>query len=87
MGNFYYLVGVEVEADYRIVAFGMLRFLFDREAVAILVEFGYAVAFRIVDPVAEDGCFILLLSCLDSILQDFGETCTVEYIVAEDETG
>ena len=87
MGDFDYFVGIEVEADYCVVAFGMLRFFFDGEAVAIFVEFGNSVAFRVVYPVAEYSCFFLLFGCLDGFLEDFGEACAVEDVVAKDKAG
>ncbi len=86
MGYLYYFVGIEVEADYRVVAFGMLRFFFNGEAISLFVEFGYTVTFGVVDPVAEDGGFAFFFCCLYCILQNFGETCSMEYVVAEDKT-
>ena len=87
VGYFDNLVWIEVEADYGIVAFRMFWFLFDGEAVAVLVEFGDAVAFGVIDPVAEDGGFVLFFSGFNCVFENFGETCTVEDIVAEDEAG
>ena len=55
LGDVHHLVGVEVEADDGVVALGLFRFLFDAQAVAVLVEFSDAVAFGVGDPVAEDG--------------------------------
>ena len=86
-GHVHDLVGVEVESHYGIVALGMLRLLLDGEAVALVVEFGHAVAFRVVDPVAEDGSLSVILGVMDRIFEDSGESGPVEDVVAEDETG
>ena len=86
-GHVHDLVGVEVEADDGIVALGMLRLLLDGEAVALVIEFGHAVAFRVVDPVAEDGGLSVLLGIMDRIPEDSRESGSVEDVVAEDETG
>lgn len=82
-----YFVGVEVETDYGVVAFGMFGLLFDREAVAVAVKFGHAVAFGIVDPVAEDGGFSLVFGCGHGVAQHAGEAGAMEYVVAEHEAG
>ena len=47
-------VGIEIQPDNRIVAARILRFFFDREAVAVFVELRNAVALGIVDPIAEN---------------------------------
>ena len=57
LGDLDDLVGVEVEADDRIVALRVRGLLFDAQAVAPVVEFGDAVALGVGDPVAEDGGF------------------------------
>ena len=87
VGYFHYLVGIEVEADYGIVAFRMFWLFLDGKAVAVPVEFGYAVAFRVIDPVAENCGFIFFFSSLNCVFEYFGESCSMEDIVTEDEAG
>lgn len=87
MGYLHHLVGIEVEAYHCIVAFGVLGLLLDGEAVTIPVEFGYSISLRVIDPVSKYSGLIFLLGSLYGIFQDFGETCTVEDVVTEYETG
>ena len=82
-----YLVGVEVEAYYGIVGLGVLGFFLDGEAVALLVEFCYAVAFGVIDPVAEHGGFAILFGGFDAAAEDLRETGAMEDVVAEHEAG
>ena len=65
----------------------MLRFFLDGEAVAVLVEFGHAVALGIIDIVAEDRGLPMLLGILYALLQETGEAAAIEDVVAQDETG
>ena len=81
----YHLVGVEVQADYGIVALRLRRFLLYAEAVALFVEFCDAVALRVVDPVAEDRGFAFLLGASDRFLEQPGKTSSVEDVVSQDE--
>ena len=65
----HHLVGVEIEADDGIVRLGLLGLLLYREAVALAVELRHAVALGVVDPVAEDGCLLVLLGIDDGLAQ------------------
>ncbi len=87
LGNLDYLIGIEIETRYSIVALGFLGFLLNAEAVAMIVEFGHAVAFRIGHPVAENGGLVMLLHISYGISQQSRKTCTEEDIVAQHEAG
>lgn len=65
----------------------MLRLFLDGETVTVFIEFCYSIAFGIIDPIAEDCGFVLLLGSPDRFLEYFGETCAVEDVVTEDEAG
>ncbi len=71
MSYFYYFVGIEVEAYYCVVAFGVLGFFFYGEAVAFFVEFCYSVTFWIIYPVAEDCGFLFFFSGFYCVFEDF----------------
>ena len=59
--HMHHLVGIEVETNYGIVGFRMLRFLLYGETVTLAVELRHAVTLRVADPIAEDGCLPVLL--------------------------
>ena len=77
---------VEIKADYGIVALGMLRFLFDGKAVAVVIEFRYSIAFGIVYPISEYCCLRFFFGRCNSLLQHFGKTASMKYVVAENQT-
>ena len=79
-------VRIEIETDHGIVGLRLLGFLFDGGAVALRVEGSHAVAFGVVDAVAENGGFALLLCRGDGRLEHSAEACAVENVVAEHET-
>ena len=64
----------------------MLRLLFNREAVALLVELSHAIALRVVYPIAEDGCLLLFFCCAYSLLQHLGEAYALEDVIAKNQT-
>ena len=100
LGDLDDLVGVEVEADDRVVALRVRGLLFDAQAVAPAVEFRDAVALGVGDPVAEDGGlgegrFFAALrmtgralrmtgGVFHRLLQQLDEAVAVEDVVAED---
>ena len=84
--DLHHLVRVEVEADDGVIALRVRRFLFDAEAIAGGVELGYAVAFGVGDPIAEDGG-LPALSVGDGGLQQAGEAVAVEDVVAQHQAG
>jgi len=61
--------------------------LFDAQAVALRVEFGYAIALRVVHVIAEYGGLVFVLGGMNALRQQLGEPGTIEDIVAENETG
>ena len=87
LGHLHHLVGVEVEPHHGIVALGVGGFLLNGETVALFVELGHAVSFGVVDPIAEDRGFLVLLSSPDGIEQFAREVAAVEDVVAQHQTG
>ena len=87
LGYLYHAVRIEVEADDGIVALGLCRLLFDAEAVAFGVELSNTVAFGVVDKIAEDGSLAVLLGGTYTLAQQLAEACSVEDVVAQDQTG
>ena len=79
------LIGIEVETDDGIVAFGFLRLFFYTQAVAVLVELGNAVTFRVRDAIAKDGGFMAFLGILDCVAQESCEAAAVEDVITEDQ--
>ncbi|CWQ25392.1 Uncharacterised protein [Neisseria meningitidis] len=49
---------VEVQAGYRPIGFGLLRFLFDRQGVEVFVKFNHAETLGVFDLIAEYGCAV-----------------------------
>ena len=87
LGYVHHFVGVEVEADYGIVALGVLRLFLYAEAVAFSVEFGHSIAFGIADPIAEDGGFVVFFGCADGFAEEASESVAVEDVVSKHEAG
>ena len=81
----HYFVWIEVETYNGIVALRLCGFLFYAEAVALLVELSHTIAFRIVDPVAEDRSLLLLVGSSYGFLEHLGESRSMEDIVAKHE--
>ena len=59
----------------------------DGKAVALRVEFSHAVAFGILHVVAEHGCLAVGFQFVHGLLQNLSESGTVEYVVAQYQTG
>ena len=83
MGDVDHLVGIEIEADHRIIGLGHGGLLLDAEAVAVLVKLRDAVALGIVHPVAEDRSLALLFRHPHRFLEHGHETGAVEDIVSQ----
>ena len=73
---------VEVQAGYRPIGFGLLRFLFDRQGVEIFVKFDYAETFGVFDLITEYGCAVGLGGGLFQCLR---KRLAVENIVAQNQ--
>ena len=84
LGDLDDLVGVEVEADDRVVALRVRGLFFDAQAVAPAVEFGDAVALGVGDPVAKDGGLLGFPGVFHRLLQQLDKAVAVENVVAED---
>ena len=78
----HYFVRVEIKANNSIVALRIRRFFFDAKAVAFLVEFSYTIAFRVGNPITENGGFAIFCIC-NCIIQECSETTSIEDIIAQ----
>ena len=55
----------------------------DGQTIALRVEFGHAVSFRILHAVAEHGCLAVGLQFVHGLFQNLSESGAVEYVVAQ----
>ena len=81
-----HLVGVEIQADHRVVAFRGRWLLLDRQAVALGVELGNAVSLRVGNPVAEDRR-LAFFGIGHRRAKQLHEAVAVENIVAQHQAG
>ena len=84
-GHVHHLVGVEIKPDHRIIALGGFGFLLNADTVALFVELGHTVTFRIADPVAENGRFLILLGIFHCFFQQRGKAAAIKDVVAQHE--
>ena len=63
----------------------MFGLFLDGEATALLVEFGHAVALRVVHPVTEHGGVACRLCLMHSLAEQSGEPGAMENVVAQHE--
>ena len=77
-----YALVVEIETGDSVVRLWLLRLFFNRNHVAICIEFYDAEAFRVVDVVAEHSRLTVLRRVCRRF-QAFAQACAVENIVAE----
>ena len=82
-GLFDDIVGVEVEADYCVVGFGLRRLLFERDCAALSVELHDAIALWVADAVAEDRWLVTRSRLLEKARQ----IRSIEDIVAKNKAG
>ena len=82
--KFGYAVVVEIKSRDGVIALRLLRLFFDRNHLAVIVEFHDAETFRIFDVVTEDACAAFFFGVLDGSLKERTETVPVEDVVAED---
>ena len=61
----------------------MLGFLLDAEAIALLIELCYTIAFRITDTITEDGCLVVLLCICYCLMKHLVQSCAIEDIIAK----
>ena len=83
LGYFHHLVGIEIESHHGIVGLRLGRFFFNREAVAFLVEFRYAISFGVTDPITEYRCFLVLFGSTYGFSQHGGQAVAVEYVITQ----
>ena len=84
--HFHHLVGIEIESHHSVVALGVLRFFLNREAIAVFVELGHAVALGVGHPVAEHRGFVFLLNVVYRIVEQLRKAVALENIVAKNKT-
>ena len=77
------LIWIEIKAYHSIIALRLLWFLFNGEAVALLIKFSNTITLWITDPITKDGCFLILLSIFDSFSQQACKAATIENIVTQ----
>ena len=82
LGYLYHAVWIEIESYHSVVALWLGWLLFDAEAVALFVEFSYAISLRIVYIVAE-YTRLSLFGSLYTLMEQSGEACAVEDVVSQ----
>ena len=87
LGDVHHTVRIEVQSHHRIVRFGLGGLLLNAQTVAVLVKLSYAIAFWVVDIIAEYGGLTFLFSIFYSLFQHACETTTVEDVVTQYQTG
>ena len=66
-------VGIEVKTYDGVIAPRVHGFFFDAQAVAVFVKLGNAVAFRVIDVIAEDRSLALFFGQTHALVQHSGE--------------
>ena len=87
LGYFHHLVGIEIQSDNGIVALRAGRFFLDGQTVSLFIELGNAITFGVADPITKDGSLPVLFGILHGLLQQAGQSSSVEDVVAEHQTG
>ena len=85
-GHFNHLIRIEIQSDNSIVALWMLWLFLDAQTVSVLIKFCHTIAFRIVHPITEHGCFVLFLCGINCFSQHLGKTRTLEDIITQYQT-
>src|SRR5690606_6350591 len=77
-GDFYYVIGIEIQAYDRKIGFWFCGFFLDRDHILIFIEFRHAIAFGVADLIAENCGFAVVFYIGNGFLQLGGKALSVK---------
>ena len=80
-------VGIEIQTYDSIVALRLLGLLLNAQAIALGINLGHSITFGVVHIIAKYRSLAMLFGIDNALAQQFGETYTMEDVVAQYQTG